>query len=263
MESISDTSACEKKDRCFPQEVWNGDSRYQYEYCNFSQKYERDYSFEFQYNLPEYNHRMPYQQWQPSYSYNYFYYPSLNVDFNYQHYHNFNQFNEKTRIIQYQTCAGCCKRNWQYYENVNPIKPLYSYAQLISQAILNSKNRKIPLIGIYRYISNTYPYYQINEKGWQNSIRHNLSLNKNFFKIPRNLSKSGKGCLWTIPDEFYEEAKSEAFKIKSRKKLPSQSHPVFTPYPNGVPPCFPSVLRNRSLSPIPSKYSDVDKENQE
>ncbi|CAO3597984.1 unnamed protein product [Absidia cylindrospora] len=39
----------------------------------------------------------------------------------------------------------------------------------------------------------------MNEHGWQNSIRHNLSLNKAFVRIQRSSkTNSGKGSFWTI-----------------------------------------------------------------
>lgn len=48
------------------------------------------------------------------------------------------------------------------------IKPQYSYAQMITQAILNAPDGKLNLNGIYTYITNTYAYYRHQQAaGWQ------------------------------------------------------------------------------------------------
>lgn len=73
-----------------------------------------------------------------------------------------------------------------------------SYAGLIGQAILSSSDGRLSLAEIYLWISSVYPYYERGDRGWQNSIRHNLSLNKSFVKLERESTIPGKGGWWAI-----------------------------------------------------------------
>ncbi|SPO02829.1 related to HCM1 - transcription factor [Cephalotrichum gorgonifer] len=80
----------------------------------------------------------------------------------------------------------------------NGSKPGHSYATLIGMAILRSPNRRLTLSQIYKWISDTYSFYAPDDAGWQNSIRHNLSLHKAFYKMERPKDDPGKGNYWCI-----------------------------------------------------------------
>lgn len=90
-------------------------------------------------------------------------------------------------------------------DSAKDIKPPHSYAQLIGQAILQSEEQMLTLSNIYEFIREHYAFFRNTSSGWQNSIRHNLSLNKCFEKVARRTDEPGKGMKWKITDSERED----------------------------------------------------------
>ncbi|KAL6233696.1 hypothetical protein BDW75DRAFT_183355 [Aspergillus navahoensis] len=101
------------------------------------------------------------------------------------------------------------------------LKPPYSYATLIAQAIFSSEEEKLTLNNIYNWIMDKYAFYRHSQSGWQNSIRHNLSLNKAFQKVPRRTDEPGKGMKWQIAPEYREEYWKKQLRKGAQSSAPS------------------------------------------
>ncbi|KAM3876653.1 forkhead box protein B1-like [Diretmus argenteus] len=97
-------------------------------------------------------------------------------------------------------------------------KPPYSYISLTAMAIQSCPEKMLPLSEIYKFIMDRFPYYRENTQRWQNSLRHNLSFNDCFIKIPRRPDQPGKGSFWALHPSCGDMFENGSF-LRRRKRF--------------------------------------------
>uniref|UniRef100_A0A8C9FYX6 Forkhead box protein G1 n=1 Tax=Pavo cristatus TaxID=9049 RepID=A0A8C9FYX6_PAVCR len=78
--------------------------------------------------------------------------------------------------------------------------------------------RRRTLSQIYQYVAENFPFYKKSKAGWQNSIRHNLSLNDCFRKVPRDEDDPGKGNYWTLDPNCEKMFDNGNFRRKRKRR---------------------------------------------
>ncbi|XP_063077481.1 forkhead box protein I1 [Engraulis encrasicolus] len=103
------------------------------------------------------------------------------------------------------------------------VRPPYSYSALIAMAIQNASDKKLTLSQIYQYVADNFPFYKKSKAGWQNSIRHNLSLNDCFKKVARDEDDPGKGNYWTLDPNCEKMFDNGNFRRKRKRRADGNS----------------------------------------
>nr|2A07_F Chain F, Forkhead box protein P2 [Homo sapiens]2A07_G Chain G, Forkhead box protein P2 [Homo sapiens]2A07_H Chain H, Forkhead box protein P2 [Homo sapiens]2A07_I Chain I, Forkhead box protein P2 [Homo sapiens]2A07_J Chain J, Forkhead box protein P2 [Homo sapiens]2A07_K Chain K, Forkhead box protein P2 [Homo sapiens]2AS5_F Chain F, Forkhead box protein P2 [Homo sapiens]2AS5_G Chain G, Forkhead box protein P2 [Homo sapiens] len=84
------------------------------------------------------------------------------------------------------------------------VRPPFTYATLIRQAIMESSDRQLTLNEIYSWFTRTFAYFRRNAATWKNAVRHNLSLHKCFVRV-----ENVKGAVWTVDEVEYQKRRSQ------------------------------------------------------
>eukprot|EP00090_Calanus_glacialis_P006339 TRINITY_DN14950_c0_g1_i1.p1 TRINITY_DN14950_c0_g1~~TRINITY_DN14950_c0_g1_i1.p1 ORF type:complete len:317 (-),score=75.96 TRINITY_DN14950_c0_g1_i1:79-1029(-) len=75
------------------------------------------------------------------------------------------------------------------------VRPPFTYAALIKQALSEAPNNQMSLNEIYSWFSTSFAFYRHNPHSWKNAVRHNLSLHSMFRKV-ENMS----GSVWSLEE---------------------------------------------------------------
>ncbi|XP_075395849.1 forkhead box protein E3 [Tenrec ecaudatus] len=142
-------------------------------------------------------------------------------------------------------------------------KPPYSYIALIAMALAHAPGRRLPLAAIYRFITERFAFYRDSSRKWQNSIRHNLTLNDCFVKVPREPGNPGKGNYWTLDPAAADMFDNGSF-LRRRKRFKRAQLcapppcPPPAPYAPYAPYAPPGLLAPPPAGPGPARLFGVD-----
>ncbi|KAM9828823.1 forkhead box protein P1-B-like isoform X1 [Syngnathus typhle] len=115
--------------------------------------------------------------------------------------------------------------NKEFYLSTE-VRPPFTYASLIRQAIYESPRNQLTLNEIYNWFTRNFAYFRRNAATWKNAVRHNLSLHKCFVRL-----ENVKGAVWTVDEiEFHrrrpQKAAGNGSLLKNRQSLAGSASQV-------------------------------------
>ena len=88
--------------------------------------------------------------------------------------------------------------NLEPVEDPGHKRPNMTYLQLIAEALNNAPEQGLVLSDIHKAINARYPYYKLETQRWKETVRQNLSMNKNFIKGEHSMSLDKRGWYWKL-----------------------------------------------------------------
>ena len=124
-------------------------------------------------------------------------------------------------VVPHGPCSGVVGFNTNAHQ-----KPPYSCATLIFMAIQASERRKLRLSSLYEWFREHFSYYRSRKtNSWQDTIRHTLSVNEGFIRVPKEKGESGKGCFWAVDPQHVERLRSGVNQVRIDPSSGSQLLP--------------------------------------
>ncbi|KAF6099346.1 hypothetical protein HJG60_005254 [Phyllostomus discolor] len=125
-------------------------------------------------------------------------------------------------------------QNQEFYKNAE-VRPPFTYASLIRQAILESPEKQLTLNEIYNWFTRMFAYFRRNAATWKGAIRTNLSLHKCFVRVEDEF-----GSFWTVDDEEFKRGR-HIQRGRPRKYCPDENFDELVAH-------NPSLIKNMQSS---------------
>ncbi|XP_055413277.1 forkhead box protein P1 isoform X4 [Bubalus kerabau] len=125
-------------------------------------------------------------------------------------------------------------QNQEFYKNAE-VRPPFTYASLIRQAILESPEKQLTLNEIYNWFTRMFAYFRRNAATWKGAIRTNLSLRKCFIRVEDEF-----GSFWTVDDEEFKRGR-HIQRGRPRKYCPDENFDELVAH-------NPSLIKNMQTS---------------